>query len=201
MKTVVTMDIGTFRAKETVLLCLQDLTVFPSEALRMLVPAGGTFGFDIIVEVGLALFVRCRNNQEVMQELAARNVFVSEREISYLGRKFIIYLALAHRENWLRLRDMMARNGGYILHVDGTCEGDSPNLFCGLDEISELILDTIKIPSEKKVLLVPFFQRIKEQYGKPVALVHDMGRGILSAVEVVFPVCRILFATSIFSVI
>ena len=161
-KTVVTTDIGAFRAKETVLFCPTDQTISTSAQLRRLVPEHGTFGFDVIVEVGLALFVRCRNNQETMKELAAKNVFVSEREISYLGRKFIVYLALAHRESQPRLRDLMARQGGYILHVDGTGEGDSPNLFCGLDGISELVLDTIKIPSEKKTLLVPFFMRIKE---------------------------------------
>jgi hypothetical protein len=71
--------------------------------------------------------------------------------------------------------------------VDGTCEGDSPQLFCGLDGISELVLDAIKIPSEKKELLVPFFRRIKQHYGNPVALVHDMGAGIISAVKEVFP--------------
>lgn len=129
------------------LFCPQDQTTYHSKQLRSLVPDGGTFGFDVIVEVGLALFVRCRNNQEIMQELAIKNVCMSEREISYLGRKFIVYLALAHRESKLRLRDLLAKRGGYILHVDGTCEGDSPNLFCGLDEISELVLDTIKIPS------------------------------------------------------
>lgn len=50
-----------------------------------------------------------------------------------------------------------------------------------------IILDSIKIPSEKKDLLVPFFKRIKAQYGRPVTLVHDMGKGILAAVEEVFP--------------
>jgi hypothetical protein len=186
IKTVVTMHIGAFRAKETVLFCPHDPKTFFSEKLRSLVPEGGTFGFDIIVEVGMALFVRCRNNQEAMAELAAKNVFVSEREISYLGRKFIIYLALAHRESQSHLRDLMTRRGGYILHVDGTCEGDSPNLFCGLDGISELVLDTIKIPSEKKEQLIPFFRGIKKQYGEPRALVHDMGKGIVTAVEEVF---------------
>src|SRR4030042_4479643 len=81
----------------------------------------------------------------------------------------------------------MTKRGGYILHIDGTCEGDSPHLFCGLDGISEIVLDSIKIPSEKKELLIPFFERIKNQYGGPVALVHDMGLGILMAVEEVFP--------------
>lgn len=186
-RTVVTMDIGAFFAKETVLYCRHGHGTFRSELLRSLVPKGGTFGFDVIIEVGFALFVHCRSNQEAMAELAAKNVFISEREISYLGRKFIIYLALAHRQSRPILRKFLTGRGGYILHVDGTCEGDSPNLFCGLDGLSELVLDTVKISSEKKDKLVPFFRGIKEQYGEPRALVHDMGKGIVNAVEEVFP--------------
>jgi hypothetical protein len=158
-----------------------------SEQLRNLAPKKGTFGFDVIVEVGYLLFVHSCNNEEVMAKLASKNVFVSEREVSYLGRKYIIYLAIAHRQSQSRLRSFMSRNGGYILHLDGTCEGDSPNLFCGLDGISELVLDSIKIPSEKKDTLIPFFRGIKKKYGEPIALVHDMGKGIIAAVEEVFP--------------
>lgn len=186
-KTVVTMDIGAFSAKETVLYCPHGHGKFRSEQLRNLVPKGGTFGFDVIIEVGLALFVHSCSNQEVMADLAAKNVFISDREVSYLGRKFIIYLALAHRQSQLAIRKFLTGRGGYILHVDGTCEGDSPNLFCGIDGLSDLVLDTIKIPSEKKDDLVPFFKGLKEQYGEPVALVHDMAKGIINAVEEVFP--------------
>lgn len=186
-KTVVTMDIGAFWARQTVLYCPDDQKIIKSEQLHSLVPKGGTFGFDVIVEVGVALFIHCRNNQEVMADLAVKNVFISEREISYLGRKFIIYLALAHRQSRPVLREFLTGRGGYVLHVDGTCDGDSPNLFCGLDGLSELVLDTVKIPSEKKELLVPFFHDIKEHYGEPRALVHDMGKGIVNAVEEVFP--------------
>ena len=186
-KTVFTMHIGPFDANETVLFCPHDKAIFASEPLRRLVPKGCNFGFDVIVEVGMALFVHCLNHRQIMEALAAKNVPVSEREISYLGRKFIIYLALAHRQSQSRLRRLIAKQGGYILHVDGTCEGDSPNLFCGIDGISELVLDTVKIPSEKKERLIPFFRRIKQQYGEPKALVHDMGRGIGMAVQEVFP--------------
>ncbi len=144
------MDIGPFVAKETVLQCPRDQAVFTSNALHALTPTQGTFGFDVIEHVGRALFVCCRTEREVMIELAARNVPISEREIGYLGRKFVIYLALAHRESHEQLRRSLLRRGGYILHVDGTCEGGSPNLFCGLDGISQWVLDSIKIPSEKK---------------------------------------------------
>jgi len=182
-----TMDIGSFRAKQTILHCPHNHGTFKSTQLQNLVPKGGTFGFDVIIEIGYSLFVHCRSNQETMSALAARNISISEREISYLGRKFIIYLALAHRQSQPILREFLMCRGGYILHVDGTCEGDSPNLFCGLDGLSELVLDTVKISSEKKDKLVPFFQGIKKQYGEPKALVHDMGKGILNAVAEVFP--------------
>ena len=187
MKTVVTLDIGAFYAKESVLQCPHDKAIFPCSALRSLVSAQCTYGFDVIVEVGKALFVDGRNELEILKDLAAQNVFISEREIGYLGRKFVVYLALAHRESEEQLVRAMTKRGGYILHVDGTCEGDSPNLFCGIDGISEIVLGSVKIPSERKEWLVPFFQSIKKQYGNPMALVHDMGVGIVAAVEEVFP--------------
>jgi len=155
------MDIGAFQAKEVILECLNEKSLFTSPQLRALVPTNCTYGFDVIVHVGMSLFVHCRNGQEIMKDLASRNIFISEREIGYLGRKFVIYLALAHRESREQLVHSMTKRGGYILHVDGTCEGDSPHLFCGLDGISEIGLDNIKSPSERKEFLIPFFQRIK----------------------------------------
>ena len=188
IKTVITLDIGAFKAHETILKCKNDNLFFPSNQLRNLVPYKGNFGFDVIEHVGKSLFIHCRNNKEIMQDLAYnKNIRISERNISNLGRKFIIYLAIAHRESHGKIKVTMEQKGGYVLHIDGTCESDSPMLFCGIDGISELILENVKIPSEKKELIVPFLEKIKNQYGNPAALVHDMGRGILVAVEEVFP--------------
>jgi len=181
------MDIGAFKAREIVLQCPNDQAIFCSSQLRSLAPHKCTYGFDVIEYIGKELFVHCRNEKEIRKTLGSRNIFVSEREIGYLGKKFVVYLALAHAESREKLVQSMKKRGGYILHVDGTCEGDSPHLFCGMDGISELVLDNIKIPSEKKELLIPFFQRIRNDYGDPIALVHDMGIGILRAIEQVFP--------------
>jgi len=57
----------------------------------------------------------------------------------------------------------------------------------GLDGISEIVLENIKLPSEKAGKIIPFLQNIKKLYGPPLALVHDMGAGILNAVAEVFP--------------
>jgi hypothetical protein len=180
------MDIGPFRAKETILQG-HDGTVYHSRQLQRLAPYRATFGYDVLVHVGRALFMRCHSEQKIIADLVRKDIVISQREIGFLGRKFIAYLAIAHRQSRHRLKQVMASRGGYILHLDGTCEGDSPHLFTGMDGIAQIVLDNVKLPSEKADLLVPFFRQIKRQYGDPVALVHDMGRGILSAIDTVFP--------------
>jgi len=186
-KKVVTMDIGAFRAKETVLQSQEDRVIYTCQDLKALAPHRCTFGYDVIVYVGYALFVHCRSEKEIIKELAARNISISDREIGFLGKKFVTYLAVAHRESRQQIRKAMELRGGYILHLDGTCEADSPHLFSGLDGIAELVLDNVKLPSERAGFLIPFFEQIKQQYGDPIALVHDMGKGILSAIAKVFP--------------
>jgi hypothetical protein len=184
-KKVVTLDIGAFRARETVL-HNSDGTTCHSQQLRALTPHRATFGFDVLVYVGRALFIHCHSEQHIIDELARRNVLISPREIGFLSKKFIAYLAIAHQQSQQQIKKVMALRGGYILHLDGTCEGDSPHLFTGMDGIAQIVLDNIKLPSERAEFLIPFFRQLKQQYGDPVALVHDMGRGILSAVNTVF---------------
>ncbi len=69
-KSVVTMDIGSFWAKQTILQCPYRHGTFKSKQLQDLVPKGGTFGFGVIIEIGYSLFVHCRSNQETMAALA-----------------------------------------------------------------------------------------------------------------------------------
>lgn len=185
-KTVVTLDVGPFCAKETLLIDSSDGTVYHSQQLRSLTPYRCTYGYDVLVCVGYGLFIHSHSEQQIIEQLAHKNVSISQREIGFLGRKFITYLAIAHQQSRQRLKQFMSFKGGYILHLDGTCEGDSPHLFTGMDGIAKIVLDNIKLPPEKAELLIPFFTKIKQQYGDPVALVHDMGQGILSAVKEVF---------------
>jgi len=185
-KKVVTLDIGAFRAKETVIQSQDDRKIYTCQELKGLAPHRCTFGYDVIVYVGYALFVHCRSEKDIVKDLATKNISISDREVSFLGKKFVTYLAVAHRESRQKIRGAMEQRGGYILHVDGTCEADSPHLFSGLDGLSELVLDNVKIPSERAELLIPFFEQIKAQYGDPIASVHDMGKGILSIAQV-FP--------------
>jgi len=183
---VVSLDIGPFHAVETVLVSSGDNSVHHSQQLCCLTPQRCTYGYDVLVYVGYALFLHNCSEGQIIEKLARRNISISQREIGFLGKKFIAYLAIAHQQSRQRLKAHMALRGGYVLHMDGTCEGDSPHLFTGIDGIAQIVLDNIKLPSEKAELLIPFLRQIKRQYGGPIALVHDMGQGILSAVKTVF---------------
>lgn len=153
----------------------------------MLVPHKCKFAFDIIEYIGKALFIRNRSDLEIQEILFGKNISISLREIAYLGKKFIIYLALCHQASNNALKQHIQSKGGYILHVDGTCEGNSPHLISSMDGISKIVLDNIKAPSENSKQLIPFFKKIKENYGSPVAIVHDMSAAIINSVNLVFP--------------
>ena len=201
-KTAARLEIGFVKIHETITHCDSCDEVYRSDEPRKLIPHGCKSGFDILVDVGMSLFVECKSEKHIQAELEESNISISIRQIGRLARKFIVYLALAHKESCGRIRDLFSLRGGYILHLDGTCDRDSPHLMSALDEIAKIVLDNIKIPSEKADRIVPFLKRIKQSYGVPLALVHDMGVGILSAVKEVFPgvldyVCHYHFLSDI----
>ena len=81
-KKVVTMDIGPFYAKETVLYN-SDGALYHSRQLRSLVPYRCTYGYDVLVYVGRALFLHCRTEHQIIEELRRKNISISPREIGY----------------------------------------------------------------------------------------------------------------------
>ena len=186
-RIVDTLHVGRFHARETVLICPDCGRTYRSEELCALVPPGANFGYDVMVHAGKALFLRHRNEEEVVAELAERNVRISPREVSLLGTKFVTYLAMAHQRRAPEITADMHTRGGYICHLDATCEGGNPLLMSSIDSLSEIVLGNVKMPSESEANIVPFLERIKKSHGTPLALVHDMGKGILAAVAKVFP--------------
>ena len=65
-KKVVTLDVGPLRAKESVLQSRADGKIYTCQDLKALTPQRCTFGYDVIVYVGYALFVHCRSEQEII---------------------------------------------------------------------------------------------------------------------------------------
>ncbi|MBW1678067.1 MAG: transposase [Deltaproteobacteria bacterium] len=185
-KKVWTMT-GPMFAHETVRKCPGCGAVLGADTLRQIVPARSNVAYDVLVFVGRSMYERYKTTEEIRTELALRNVHLCPSEIDYLGRKFILYLAHAHRQAIPRIRKSMTFRGGYILHLDATHAGDAPALMTGLDSLSKIILANVKIPSENSDHIIPFLNDIKDAYGIPRACVHDMGQGICKAIKEVFP--------------
>lgn len=144
------------------------------------------YGYDVMVYIGKAMFLRHHQGTEIREELAEKHVPISVNEVYYLTEKFIVYLAALHHIRTDQIREVMHENGGYILHLDTFGDKDSPRIITGIDSLSDFVLDNAKIASEKCEYVWPFLAKIRERYGHPIAVVQDMGKGIMNAVEKVF---------------
>lgn len=186
-REVVTLSIGPWIARETIWRHPATDQCSGSVELRRLVAPGCTYGYDVVVEIGRRLFVETQSARQIIALLKQSHVLLSPSTVADLGRRFIVLLALAHRRCTQRLRQAISLQGGYILHLDATYEDKSPLLMTGFDAVMEIILGNIKLPSEKAAGIVPFLRQLQECFGPPLAVVHDMSKGILAAVAEVFP--------------
>ena len=98
------------------------------------------YGLLKMVFAGRSLFQQLRTVGQTVCELAKRNVRISESEVRELPARFVIGLAAAHAEAAPRLRNRLGTNGGYILHLDSTCQKGSAHLMTGVDELSGMVL-------------------------------------------------------------
>jgi len=186
-RKVITLPIGQWIARETIWWDPATEQVYPSAHLRRLVAPGCNYGYDILVYVGRALFVEAQPVRQIIAQLAQRHVHLSASTVTELGRRFVGLLALAHRRCAGRLQRAMSLQGGYILHLDATYEDKSPMLMTGIDAVMEIVLGNVKLPSENASGIVPFLRQLKKSFGPPLACVHDLSKGILAAIQEVFP--------------
>lgn len=187
-RKVNTLHIGGFEALHTIKQCNDCSSVYRCEQLAALVAPSCNFGYDVMVYAGKALFIEHQDINQVRGRLRDKNIAISPNEISYLGKKFIVYLAIAHRQSAGKIKRLMRAKGGYILHLDGTCDKrHEPFLVSGLDSISDMVLGNIKVPSEKSDQITPLLEQIKHLFGNPLASVQDMSAAMSAAIKEVFP--------------
>ena len=153
-----------------------------SQHLQRIVAPGSTVAYDVLVHVGIARFVECRQNEEIKMDLSRHyGAEIPERTISYLAQKFVAYFQVVHHQSVVLLREDMRHRGGYILHIDGTCEEGSQVLLVCLDSLSEQILDSRKIGSENSEEVQGVLEDVRRDWGVPLAIVHDLRKSLITA--------------------
>ncbi len=153
----------------------------------MIVPADSNFAYNVLVEVGKLRFNETRQVAEIQLILLEKHAIkISTSQVEVLINNFLFYLTAVHQQSSDLIKQYIEKQGGYILHLDATCEGDSPKLVSSIDPVSGFVLYSAKIKSENKDDLKGFLEEIKKRLGVPLAVVSDMAEAITSAVKAVF---------------
>jgi hypothetical protein len=152
------------------------------------VPPHGNHTFDLIVEVGLARFLRYQQNQEIQKELDERwGLRLPCSTISELAQSFLDYLAATHQAHVPELRERLQQDGGYALHVDGTCEAGTDIVFNAVAGNRGWTLTGCKMAAEDATQIQSLLRRCVEWFGLPLALVRDLSGQIEIAHRQVMP--------------
>lgn len=204
-RTVLSLVYGKFVARERHGYCPYHLDLPParSRKLSRIVAPGCKVAYDLVAAVGLARFLECRQAEEIQMELSRQGgIEVPVRTINELSQKFVAYFQVVHQSSIPLLRREMHQRGGYILHIDGTCEEGSRVLLVCLDSLSGQVLESRKISSENVEEVGQVLRDVNRDWGCPLAVVHDLRKSLITAVGSVFPgvaqfVCHFHFAADV----
>lgn len=183
-RQVITLEAGAFEAKETLKQCLEDPShpVAGSQALAQLVKPRQGYGYDLIVHVGCARYLKNKQREEIRAELYEhRGIELSNGSVSNLCDRFLTHLEALHLARVVQLRTAMQT--GYPLHIDATCEHGKGGLFVCMDGWRGWVLVAGRIPSEHEEYLRPLIEKTLLLFGNPIATVRDMGEGGARAVS------------------
>lgn len=161
------------------------------EFFDQLVPAGGIYAYDLMVEVGLARFGDHRQDREIQSHLQKRwGIILSASSIGHLADSFLDGLAAVHQQQAPALRRQLEDDGGYAMHVDGTCEAETDVLFTAIAEPRGWVLETSKMASENKAEISKLMRCCLERYGSPLAVMRDLSTNIADATRETIPDAR-----------
>ncbi|MFH1184739.1 MAG: hypothetical protein V1755_06825 [Chloroflexota bacterium] len=182
---------GTFQVRETVRVCAAQcressgslVTRRPQSVIEQLLP-NSMVGYDVMVLVGRQRFLHHRQREEIRRDLFAQHgIDLSTGEVSRLARLFLQYLETLHEARIAKMRETIATDGGYPLHIDATGEDGKGTLLVALAGWRRWVLDAWKVPTEHADLILPALRSVVERFGPPCAIMRDLGKPMISAAE------------------
>ncbi len=158
-----------------------------SQQLLQIVAPGATIAYDVLARIGIARYLECRQSKEIHLLLSRDcGIEVKASTVRYLARKFVAYFQIVHEQSIGLLRAAMRQRGGYILHIDGTCDGASEVVLVCIDSLSGQVLKSQRISSENHIEVKKVLQKIRREWGIPLATVSDLRRALITAAGDVF---------------
>ena len=183
-----------FNLWETVYICANNppcqhpsgvwATRRPKVVTESLIP-GHQSGYDVMVYVGRHRFSCYWQRAEILEGLEKQGIDIALGTASGLIKKYPRYLRMLHDDETVitKIRRVLEADGGYWIHIDATCENGRGTTFAIYVGKRHWILEAGKIPTENAEEILPYLRRVVARYGIPLAIVSDMGKGMLCAID------------------
>jgi hypothetical protein len=195
----VDIDLGRLQAVEILKCCPRHKYVdadgrplvrsYGSAELARLVPSGGGHSYAVMAWIGRKRFLEHRQIDEIRTELIRTcQVQVSESQIRHLAERFLLYVGSVHRQSIGLLRGHMQQEGGWMLHMDASAEGRHL-VFAALAVFGgngQIVLYARDVVTESAGRLTDALRQARQDFGDPLAIVRDMGKGGRDAATEVF---------------
>lgn len=186
--TGITLAHGSFCSRETVYVCPSGckrkgklVTARSSRLARLLLPRSKV-GYDVMMHIGRARFIHCRQREEIRRDLETQyGITLSTGEISSLSRRFLVYLEALHWKSAPALRQALESDGGWPLHIDATGEDGRGTMVTAFAGWRGWVLHAWKASTERAEFILPGIQRVAASFGPPCSIMRDLGRAMTEA--------------------
>ena len=160
---------------------------WPSAAWQQIAPKYGTYGYDVIAQIGWTRQKRGQRFAAIHSEVAAR-IQISEAQVRYLyHHRYLPLLACHERQHWQELT-ALSQQSGLLLGLDGLMpEGGEPQLWVVRELHTGWTLRSGWMSCQDEAAFIEFLQPIADSGLLVKALISDKQRGLLPAVTAVFP--------------
>jgi hypothetical protein len=160
----------------------------------------------VVIAVGFLRWLFNYQREEIQLLLEGRGIHISTGEISKLSEEFLLRFYVLHIKHNSQMKNIFEKNGGYILHLDGSAESGDEITFTAKEGLTGFTIDSWIMPSEGREYIIPFLEYIRDKYRKPLVVVRDMWNEIAVSVSEVFPgisqqVCHYHFARNLGDII
>ena len=189
-RTGITLAHGSFRSRETVHVCPSEckregklVTARSSRLANLLLPKSKV-GYDVLVHIGRARFIHCRQREEIRTDLETQHgITLSTGEISSLSQRFLVYLEALHWKSAPALRQALESDGGWPLHIDATGEDGRGTMVTAFAGWRGWVLHAWKASTERAEFILPGIQRVAASFGPPCSIMRDLGRAMTEAAD------------------
>lgn len=166
--------------------CKGNTMSFHSAEFEGLTLSGMSFGLDVVALEGQLRFEEHKTIDEVVDSLHKYGIYTNGATVSKHSDKYLALISGYQQEKLEDIRQGLAKQGGYVLHIDGTVSIKTKTLYIFRDNISGTALYA-SLARDDTDSVKPLVQYVSDNFGKPLGIVSDMQESIIESVRDVFP--------------